>query len=183
MQKYRISLLDVPPAGKDFTLDDPAIWQEPLQEFGMDCRVLEPLKADIHVFPLENGCLVRGALKGQVALPCNRCAEDALIDISASFEDFEDIPGPGEDVSLSPQEPSPGAERIVFDGPTPMLDLAAVCWEEFMLALPVTPLCKPDCKGLCPQCGADRNRGICSCAPEEGDPRLAILRGLKVHKQ
>ena len=59
-----------------------------------------------------------------------------------------------------------------------LLDLAAVCWEEFVLALPPTPLCQEGCKGLCARCGANLNAGPCGCPPEEGDPRLAVLRGL-----
>ena len=61
-------------------------------------------------------------------------------------------------------------------------DLAGLLWEEFVLALPVRPLCKPDCKGLCPDCGKNLNEGSCSCVRDEGDPRLAALRGLKVKK-
>ena len=49
-------------------------------------------------------------------------------------------------------------------------------------ALPVNPLCKTDCKGLCPQCGTNLNNGTCGCIPDEGDPRLAVLRGLTLHK-
>ena len=52
-----------------------------------------------------------------------------------------------------------------------------------MLALPPNPLCRPDCKGLCPECGANLNEGMCACSRDEGDPRMAVLRGLKVRKQ
>ena len=72
--------------------------------------------------------------------------------------------------------------RIVFDHNSPMLDLAAICWEELMLALPVTPLCRQDCKGLCAGCGVNLNEGMCACTEEEGDPRMAALRGLTLHK-
>ena len=72
--------------------------------------------------------------------------------------------------------------RIVFERNAPMLDLAAICWEELMLALPVTPLCRKDCKGLCAGCGVNLNEGMCACTEEEGDPRMAALRGLTLHK-
>jgi uncharacterized protein len=48
-----------------------------------------------------------------------------------------------------------------------------------VLAVPFAPLCREDCKGLCPQCGIDRNTGTCSCEPPI-DPRLAALKGLKL---
>ena len=47
MQNYRIPLSEIPPSGKDMTLDDPAIWQGPLAEFQMDCRIVAPLKAEL----------------------------------------------------------------------------------------------------------------------------------------
>ena len=47
MQNYRIPLSEISPSGKDMTLDDPAIWQGPLAEFQMDCRIIDPLKAAI----------------------------------------------------------------------------------------------------------------------------------------
>ena len=49
--------------------------------------------------------------------------------------------------------------------------------EQLQLEIPLKPLCRPDCKGLCPRCGADRNAVACGCAPE-GDARLEALRAL-----
>ena len=93
MQNYRISLNDLPPEGKEFTMDDPAIWQEPMEEFQLDCRISKPLCARILVLPMDGGWLVRGTLEGEAVQPCSRCAEDAVAAISARFEEFESIPG------------------------------------------------------------------------------------------
>ena len=188
MQNYRVPLLELPPEGRQFQLADAAIWQSPLEEFGMDCRIVQPLRAEIQLIPTEGGCLIRGHLSGQVALPCNRCAEEALTSIDASFEDFEELPDAAQDrpphlLQDSESQALHGTERLVLEGASPMLDLAAVCWEEFMLALPVSPLCKTDCKGLCPRCGVNRNQSSCNCSEDEGDPRLAVLRGLKLPRQ
>ena len=59
------------------------------------------------------------------------------------------------------------------------IDLNEVLREQFYLALPMKPLCREDCAGLCPKCGTNRNTGTCSCATGFEDPRLAPLRGLK----
>lgn len=186
MQNYRISLHDLPPGGKEFSLDDQAIWQQPLQEFEMQCRISKPLRARLTILPTDGGWLVRGTLAGEVVLPCNRCAEDAVVGLNAAFEDFEELPEQQEGIPLSEiggaDAAQPSESRIFYERNVPMLDLASICWEEFMLALPVNPLCGADCKGLCPQCGADLNAAPCSCAKDEGDPRLAVLRGLKLHK-
>ena len=187
MQNYRISLNDLPPEGREFHLDDQAVWQNSINEFGMDCRVTKPLSASIYVLPTDGGWLVRGSLTGEVALPCSRCAEDAIAVVNSRFEDFEQQPesdeldDPGGHPAALPQEESPES-RLVFVNNAPLLDLAAICWEELMLALPVTPLCNTTCKGLCPNCGANLNEGLCACEHEEVDPRMAVLRGLTLHK-
>ena len=51
MQNYRIPLSEISPSGKDMTLDDPAIWQGPLAEFQMDCRIIDPIAQDIEITP------------------------------------------------------------------------------------------------------------------------------------
>jgi uncharacterized protein len=58
------------------------------------------------------------------------------------------------------------------------IDLNELLREQFYLALPMKPLCRDDCKGLCPQCGTNLNTGACSCATQWEDPRLAPLKGL-----
>lgn len=183
MNKYLVSINDLPPDGKDFDLGEQGIWLEPLREFKMDCRIVEPIQAKIHVQAADQGCLVRGKIQGAVILPCNRCAEDAKVELNNRFDEFETIPA---------EEGSPQARDgdlvehealIVFEKHSPMLDLAAVCWEQFMLALPVSPLCREECKGLCPKCGLNLNLGSCSCQDDAADPRLAALRGLNIPRQ
>jgi uncharacterized protein len=58
------------------------------------------------------------------------------------------------------------------------LDLSELVRQALILAVPPRSLCRPDCRGLCPQCGVDRNREECSCAERQTDPRLEALRGL-----
>ena len=70
--------------------------------------------------------------------------------------------------------------RLRMTAGQPEFDAAGFLWEQFLLALPENPVCSEDCKGLCPTCGIDRNQGTCTCAREEGDPRLAVLRNLKL---
>lgn len=187
MQKFHVAINDIPPEGRHITLDDSSVWEGPMAEFHMECRVVSPLQAQIFLLPAESGCLVRGTLKGVVALPCDRCAEDALITLDNTFETFEclpeGIPLVDEDEVVEADEDAPDeASHIYMDKNVPMLDLAALCWEEFALSLPIKPLCRDNCKGLCAKCGANLNDGSCDCVNDEGDPRLAILRKLKVQK-
>ena len=55
------------------------------------------------------------------------------------------------------------------------IDLAPLARETLLLELPLAPLCREDCAGLCPECGADRNAGPCGCAPVARDARWAAL--------
>ena len=60
------------------------------------------------------------------------------------------------------------------------IDLAQLMREQFYLALPMKPLCGDGCRGLCPVCGTNLNRGTCDCNREWEDPRLAVLKNMKL---
>jgi uncharacterized protein len=59
------------------------------------------------------------------------------------------------------------------------IDLGQLVREQLYLAVPMKPLCGESCRGLCPACGTNLNRGACACRPGWDDPRLAVLRTLK----
>jgi uncharacterized protein len=58
------------------------------------------------------------------------------------------------------------------------IDLGEMMRDEFYLALPMKPLCRADCKGICPVCGVNRNREACACKAEWIDPRMEPLKKL-----
>ncbi|MBZ0251760.1 MAG: DUF177 domain-containing protein, partial [Candidatus Methylomirabilis sp.] len=60
------------------------------------------------------------------------------------------------------------------------IDLTALLDEQLSLNAPIQPLCRPDCRGLCPVCGADLNTIPCSCAPERMPSPFEKLKGLKL---
>lgn len=186
--KHRIFLNDLPPEGKTITLDDPAIWNGPIEEFAVGCRVVEPVTATVRLIPTDGGCLVRGTLTGRVVMQCARCAEDAEMPVEGRFENFEALPSIAATVEADEEgkdedfEPVEEDTHVVIEGGVPSLNLAEICWEEFLMALPPSPLCRPDCKGLCPGCGANLNRGPCTCRDAGTDPRMAVFRGLKVSR-
>ena len=63
------------------------------------------------------------------------------------------------------------------------IDLNELLREQFYLALPMKPLCREECRGLCAQCGTNLNTGSCDCAPAWEDPRLAALKGLAKNRE
>ncbi len=184
MEKFWFPLRDIPAQGAEYVLNDQSIWTGPIEEFRMSCGIVEPLAADVSVLPQEEGLLIRGRLTGTVTLPCNRCADDATIRLDQKFETFEPYPAgqlPGVtpkqaedlDLELDSSVLRPNAHGFGME-----VNLAALAWQEFSLALPVKPLCSEACQGLCPVCGA--KKGACVCRRDEGDPRLALLRGIKI---
>lgn len=184
MDLNHIALNEIPPQGASYKVTDEAVWVRSLGEFGVSCRIVEPVEAEVLVLPQEDGCLLRGVIKGVVSMPCNRCMEETLVVLNQSFDEFEDYPR-ADETEPEGKEPTEILDECVvtMEGGAPFLDLAALLWEEFSLALPVKPLCKPDCKGLCPECGKNLNEGACGCVLDNGDPRLAALRQLKVKRQ
>ena len=178
MKAYWASLADLPPQGADFVIEDAALWDALVEEFRLDCRLPQPLRAEVQILPVEGGVLVRGRLTGALALPCSRCAEETTEPLEERFEHFVALPSEGQGEAKE-EDAEEAHLRILADG-APELDLAGLCGEEFVLALPVKALCVPDCKGLCPACGTNLNEASCGCA-SEADLRLAVLRGLKLH--
>lgn len=176
--------------GPHYVLDNQAIWQGPIEEFGIPCRIAAPVRAEFDIFPQEDGLLVRGVVTGQVAAPCNRCAEEAIYDLEQRFDSFE--PFPSLDENGEPADDPDVDEYFIRFSSVPSkggsgdgeleVNLAALAWEEFAQALPTHPLCRENCAGLCPSCGTNLNEGACACEKDNQDPRLAKLRGLKIGK-
>ena len=99
-------------------------------------------------------------------MPRHELPDDDAQDRADDAEEDEDAEVSEEDLDVFP-----------FDGER--VDLEPLLREQFVLAVPFAPLCAETCKGLCPQCGIDRNTASCTCEPPI-DPRLAALKGLKI---
>ena len=178
--EYWIALSSLPPAGLSLTVNDPSVWTVPLREFNVPCTVLSPLKADVFLLKQEGGCFVRGRLTGEISLPCDRCAEESRVIIDQPVETYEPAPSQSFPDAKPDADVDENVMRLGESGPE--INLAALLWEEFSLSVPIHPLCRPDCAGLCPACGQNLNNGLCACNREQGDPRLTALRGLTIKK-
>jgi len=175
MSEHWLDLTDIPAEGREYIVDDQTIWTDAWKEFHMELAPKSPLSATFSVTPEDRGFLVRGRLEGAVEVPCDRCTRTVDIPVGQDFELFEEEAHPGEEVV------EPGLLRR--RGRVLELDVAGMLWEEFVLALPVKPLCSEECKGLCPSCGKDLSEGPCACEGSEPDPRMAALRGLTIAKK
>jgi uncharacterized protein len=119
---------------------------------------------------------LRGQFAAKFQVPCARCVEPVDVPLKAEF-----------DLIFRPMGADAGApERSITAPETEIgyyqkdsLLLEDVLREQVLLSLPVRTLCKPDCKGLCPRCGKNRNSQDCSCDVGPNDPRWEALSGLR----
>jgi uncharacterized protein len=195
MQALWLPLRDIPAQGREFSFSDPGIWTEPMAEFKLGYRATIPLESSVRVQLHGDGCLMSGSISGVVSTVCDRCLEEVQVRIEVSFDEYEELPPQPQIGKARSKERKPDkaeeeaqalgeAERLLrWNAGHPELNVGALLWEQFVLALPVKPLCRLDCRGLCPSCGKNLNTDACSCARDEGDPRLATLRGLKIERQ
>lgn len=121
---------------------------------------------------------IAGRVISKVDLPCSRCLEPARVPIDWSFDLFfmerdEMKFDEDEEVELSDED----TRTAFFTGSE--LPIADILREQVLLALPMKALCRSDCKGLCPKCGANMNNDSCSCTRDSFEPShegLAELR-------
>lgn len=105
----------------------------------------------------------------QVVMPCDRCGELTKTDWEKDFSHVLVR-------ALGNEQDDDGDEYVVV--PEERLDLDELLREDILLELPSKYLCSPDCRGLCPRCGANLNLGDCGCDRREIDPRLEVLKDL-----
>lgn len=120
-----------------------------------EVKIPEKFEINIEIYNTEDSFVITGSLTGNIRLECSRCLElftypvDVKLEAEIDKNNIDDL------------------ERV---------DLIPVIKENILLAIPIKPLCSEECKGLCPQCGQNLNRGECDCDTETVDPRLAELK-------
>jgi uncharacterized protein len=114
-----------------------------------------PLEYDLRAELAGRELIVRGTLELPLELVCSRCLK--------TYGERLRVP------------------RYIFTRTVherEIIDLTESVREDIIIALPLKPLCRAECRGLCPRCGRDRNLEPCSCPPPRGDARWSALEGL-----
>ena len=125
----------------------------------------------------EAGCIAFvGDIQSAVTLACGRCLESYALPMELHFNLL---------YTTAPEEAGRKESRLDEDSITltnfdgVRIDLAALLTEQIYLGLPLKPLCRTDCRGLCARCGVNLNEGSCACeAGASVDPRLRSLKTL-----
>jgi uncharacterized protein len=153
-------LLDRPGSAKRIQVDEPV---DGLRTELAAVQAEAPLEGELTLESVVEGIFVTGTVGGRMTLRCARCLKDFESEFDVAMNElYVREPGPEDDYAL--------ADDLTLD-PEPMVRDAVV------LEMPFSPLCKPDCLGLCERCGGDRNLGECTCGPDV-DPRWSALQAL-----
>jgi uncharacterized protein len=145
---------------------------------GQKFSLLSPVKAHLNLSIAGSMVRVEGSLQANLSLNCSRCLKDFTYVAGPVFSLYF-VKG-GENQEEREKELAPEDLEINYlEGD--ILDTTDLILEQLALDLNMQPLCKKDCKGLCPRCGSDLNMGSCGCKKEERiDPRFASLKDFKV---
>ena len=119
---------------------------------------------------------VHGDFSTTLEVPCARCLDPVVTDVRNNYDLLyrpEGSDSSHEELSVT------AAEAEISYYPGSGLELADVLLEQVLLAIPLKIVCKPDCKGLCPTCGCNRNTEMCHCTEKSEDPRWSGLEDIR----
>lgn len=143
--------------------------EEQVSRLEPDVRGVSPLRGTVALLHSVQGVLCTGTLRCRVELSCGRCLDTLERDIVLQLEEEFSLPSP--DATEHRVE-----DPVLVISEQNILDISEVVRQNLMLALPTHPLCRPDCRGLCLNCGENLNQDECACPPASVDPRWSMLR-------
>jgi len=172
---FIILLNKIPPEGQEvsFEIENPA-------GAGIDLAVpLEgPIVADFEIQRLGNEIQVEGTVRATARLQCSRCLAPFSYPVAGAVESNF---APPSKLAEGEHQHELGQDELEVE---PLVgggaDLRGVIAEQIHLNLPLKPLCREDCPGICPHCGRPGADGACGCAPAAADSRWEALKKLKV---
>ncbi len=147
-----------------------------VEQDGDAYQVVAPVQVDLEIHKDKDRFRLVGKATTELELSCSRCLEafripfDGAIDVrflpasELTAEDEKEVEEEDLDTSYYRDD---------------QIDLNELLREQFYLAMPMKPLCREECAGLCSQCGTNLNTGSCQCTSQWEDPRLSPLKGLK----
>lgn len=138
-------------------------------------RIVAPVQLRANLHKNQGNVRIAGSVVAELELACSRCAEGFTVPVRAEF-DLLYLPAVAAETAVEHQVQEDDLDTSYYrEG---VIDLADLVREQLFLSLPMKPLCREACRGLCPQCGTNLNAGTCDCVPTWEDPRLAPLKAL-----
>lgn len=127
---------------------------------------LREFRGKIRISRATQGLLFDAHLQGFTDLECARCLETFNATLVTNFTELFTFPSHADS----------NTELVLPENG--VVDLTQIVSEYFLLEIPINPICKEDCKGLCPVCGINLNKHSCKHETNPTDPRLAVLKSL-----
>jgi uncharacterized protein len=177
-KSLQIAIKSIPETGLEIKLDLGQEWFSRWQEAdpGLEFREAA-VTGRVSLAKLGKDILVRGRLEGKLGLSCGRCLEPFQAPVASDF-DLLLAPGPQALGAVEEELTAQDLDTDFYAGDT--VDLESIIREQIILMMPLKPLCTETCQGLCPHCGANLNREICTCREEKSASPLAELAKLKI---
>lgn len=138
-------------------------------------RLMRPPTITGQILREDRRVHVKGRVDARVQVECDRCLTLIELPVDSRFK-LEYVTQEDYQAQQIVELTEDDLDLTVFDGE--VIDIDALVTEEVLLAVPDHILCRDDCKGICPRCGADRNSVDCGCETVEVDPRWAGLKEL-----
>jgi uncharacterized protein len=168
----RIELVNLEHGRADFA----HVYQpDELGSFDERVSLATPVKVTGKVRLAGTEVFVIGHIETLAQVECDRCLKPIELPVNVDF-DLQYITGGAYESSGAAELTEDKMSVSVFDGEA--IDVDEIVKEQVLLAVPTRMLCRPDCKGICPDCGIDKNTGDCDCGANEVDPRWAALKNL-----
>jgi uncharacterized protein len=167
-----VELIDIPEEGLELTFREPV----PL---GADVGVSPDaclVEAELFLARIGVGVAIRGSFRSTLQFTCCRCLEGFRLALGEAFEVHY---LPAREVAPEGEYELSAGELDVLPLQEERIDITALLQENLLLNIPLQPVCRETCCGLCPRCGASLNAGPCGCPERSADPRWDALAKLK----
>jgi len=133
------------------------------------------VQGEVRLMRTDRSILAKGTLHTEVEVTCSRCLSLFSCPLTLNIEEEY---FPTTDVISGASLPLPEEPSCFTIDEHHVLDLTEAIRQYALLAIPMKPLCREDCAGLCPNCGHNLNQGPCDCLPQQIDPRWSELNKL-----
>jgi uncharacterized protein len=173
----KLNIHQIEEVAKELEYEEPTSVLNSLLVHGQVCDYEFPRPASVRVRYYRAGSelFFQGHIHGEFVGHCGRCLDNYTAPLDKDFS-----------IVLVPKPAAPADGELAdedldlsfYEGDA--IDLSPLVREQIILVLPTRPLCEEECRGLCPQCGSNLNVQTCACTTSRGDPRLAVLKNLKV---
>jgi uncharacterized protein len=176
MQRLAVELSAIPVEGlwRDF--------RSSAQDLGTsdhDLAIVQPIEIGCQFYKVDRDVAVQGTMRSTLRLTCGRCAEDFMQPLEVALNAVYLPIQEASSERATELEEDIDSTTDVYAYVEQVIDIAEMARDKLLLSIPLQPLCRVGCQGLCPSCGLNRNIVSCQCAEEKLGSPFELLKGLR----